>query len=286
MRKGISIGVIATGVFFALCVSVWAETSAEPVWFDEFAVDGRPNPERWTFETGFVRNRELQEYRPENAYCSNGWLVIEAREGANRLTSASVITKGLRSFGYGRLEVCAKIETKGRLWPAIWLLGDNFKGDQVNGGRDWPACGEIDVLEYYNDSLHANFCWGDNGNGWGALDRVPAERAQAKWNSTVRPMRLFRSADSAWADRWHVWSLERTPEVCSISLDGKLLNLQTQDTAVNPKWCERSHPFREPMYLLLNLALKDHEFDASERVTYPARMLVDYVRFYKYEGKE
>ena len=40
------------------------------VWADEFNVDGRPDPEKWGYESGRVRNRELQVYtvdRRENA---------------------------------------------------------------------------------------------------------------------------------------------------------------------------------------------------------------------------
>jgi len=39
----------------------------ELVWADEFDRDGRPDSNKWTYERGFVRNEELQWYRPENA---------------------------------------------------------------------------------------------------------------------------------------------------------------------------------------------------------------------------
>src|SRR5512147_3208477 len=47
-------------------------------WSDEFERDGRPDPAMWTYERGLVRNRELQFYRPENARCEKGLLIIEA----------------------------------------------------------------------------------------------------------------------------------------------------------------------------------------------------------------
>src|SRR5690606_1434013 len=52
------------------------------VWSDEFEDEGLPDPERWTYEEGFVRNQELQYYtrgRMENARVEGGHLVIEAR---------------------------------------------------------------------------------------------------------------------------------------------------------------------------------------------------------------
>ena len=49
------------------------------VWHDEFNTDGPLNPADWTYEQGFVRNEEDQWYQPENAFCKDGLLVIEAR---------------------------------------------------------------------------------------------------------------------------------------------------------------------------------------------------------------
>ncbi|MDQ3290756.1 MAG: glycoside hydrolase family 16 protein, partial [Bacteroidota bacterium] len=49
------------------------------VWADEFNTPGKPNPKNWIFEKGFVRNQEAQWYQPENAWCENGYLIIEGR---------------------------------------------------------------------------------------------------------------------------------------------------------------------------------------------------------------
>lgn len=98
------------------------------VWADEFNTDGRPDPANWTYERGFVRNRELQWYQPGNAICTNGLLVIEGRRERVRnpaysagdsiwyrsrefadYTAASLITRGLHSWQYGRFEVRARM---------------------------------------------------------------------------------------------------------------------------------------------------------------------------------
>src|SRR6478735_7739119 len=89
----------------------------ELVWADEFDRDGRPDPAKWTYETGFVRNDELQWYQPENARCEGGLLIIESRRERkpnpsydatstnwrrNRqfaeYTSACLTTRGLHSW--------------------------------------------------------------------------------------------------------------------------------------------------------------------------------------------
>jgi hypothetical protein len=49
------------------------------VWADEFDKDGRPAPRKWSYEAGFVRNREFQWYRADNAWCEKALLIIESR---------------------------------------------------------------------------------------------------------------------------------------------------------------------------------------------------------------
>lgn len=256
-------GVVLTGLF---AVSAAAET-LELTWSDEFSVDGRPDPEKWGYERGFVRNQEWQRYTDRNAYCSNGWLVIEARKDP-RLTSASVITKGRKSFGYGVLEIRAKFEAKQALWPALWMMGDTYPMCA------WPCCGEIDIFEYYDDSVLANLCWADSPTGKGP---------RQKWNTKKIPMKTFTDRDPEWKDKWHVWRLERQHDHIVLSLDGEVVNSQMQAFTANAIGLEPRFPFREPMYLLMNLAVKGHPLDTTEPASYPARFLVDYVRFYEYK---
>ena len=44
----------------------YASEGYKLVWSDEFDANGRPDPSKWTYERGFVRNEELQWYRPDN----------------------------------------------------------------------------------------------------------------------------------------------------------------------------------------------------------------------------
>src|ERR1051325_8652973 len=139
------------------------------VWADEFDKDGRPDPRNWGYESGFVRNRELQWYQPDNARCERGLLVIEGRRErkANpnfrpgstdwmterayaEYTSTSLLTRGRREWLYGRFEMRARIDTRQGLWPAFWTLG-------VEG--EWPKGVEIDIMEYYGGTLLANVAW-------------------------------------------------------------------------------------------------------------------------------
>ena len=44
-----------------------------------------------------------------------------------------------------------RINTSPGFWPAFWTLG-------VTG--EWPANGEVDIMEYYRTMLLANVAWG------------------------------------------------------------------------------------------------------------------------------
>ena len=46
-------------------------------WHDEFNVDGPPDTAHWIPEIGFVRNRELQWYQPQNATVKDGVLILD-----------------------------------------------------------------------------------------------------------------------------------------------------------------------------------------------------------------
>src|SRR5574344_2085508 len=50
------------------------------VWSDEFDTDGAPDSKNWSYETGFVRNNELQDYKADRktSYIKKGKLVLTA----------------------------------------------------------------------------------------------------------------------------------------------------------------------------------------------------------------
>ena len=48
-------------------------------WHDEFDVDGAPSASNWGYETGFVRNNELEWYQSKNATVTGGLLTISGK---------------------------------------------------------------------------------------------------------------------------------------------------------------------------------------------------------------
>jgi beta-glucanase (GH16 family) len=246
------------------------------VWSDEFDTTGPPDPRHWTYETGFVRNEELQWYQPENASCREGLLTIEGRRGrkpnpnykpnstgwrTNReyadYTSASLTTKGRQSWLYGRFEMRGRIDTRPGLWPAFWTLG-------LTG--EWPSNGEIDILEYYRGLLLANAAWGTE------------RRWVARWDSVRKPITAFSDPD--WSKKFHVWRMDWDESAIRLSVDGLLLNTVDLKQTYNRNK-EGKNPFRQPHYLILNLAIGGTNGGDPAKTEFPARFEVDYVRIYQ-----
>jgi len=248
----------------------------ELVWSDEFNRDGRPDPGKWTYERGFVRNEELQWYRSDNARCENGLLVIEGRrerkanprydpEGRRwsqkrrycEYTSASVTTKGLHNWQYGRFEMRGRIDTRAGMWPAFWMLGVK--------GR-WPANGEIDIMEYYRGMLLANAAWA-SGRQWRPI-----------WDDVRKPIAEFDDPD--WSAKFHVWRMDWDADSIKLYVDDLLLN-EIDVTKTFNKDREGKNPFRQPHYMILNLAIGGTNGGDASKTKFPARFEVDYVRVYK-----
>src|SRR5690606_15151789 len=131
--------------------------SKKPVWSDEFNKNGKPDPAKWSYQTGGNGwgNNELQYYTEgDNVNVEDGKLVITARKeakGSNQYTSTRLVSKNKGDFLYGRIEVKAKIPKGVGSWPAIWMMPTT----STYGG--WPTSGEIDIMEhvgYDQDMIH------------------------------------------------------------------------------------------------------------------------------------
>jgi beta-glucanase (GH16 family) len=246
-------------------------------WSDEFNTPGKPDPKKWTYETGFVRNNEPQLYtdRSENVRVEDGCLVIEARKerfanprqndksnGRNKqafadYTSACITTFGLESWTYGRIEVRAKIPNGKGAWPAIWTLGT--KKDEKERPPRWPLNGENDIMEL-----------------WGARDPHIVQShlicsSHGKYNSEGKSFKIDDPANT-----FHVYACETYPDRVDYLVDDQLFESIKTDTPGRVD----GDAFHRPQYLLLNVALEPNETDIDPAI-FPTKMLVDYVRIYQ-----
>jgi beta-glucanase (GH16 family) len=245
------------------------------VWSDEFNADGVPDSAKWRFDSGFVRNEEAQWYQRQNAICEGGNLVITGKKERKpnptyvagstdwktkrqfiEYSSSCLLMRKEHAFKYGKIEVKAKIDAQTGLWPAIWTLG-------VSG--EWPSNGEVDVMEYYDDKILANYAYG-NANRW-----------QAIWDGANKPLSTL--GGTLWAGQFHIWTLEWNEDMMRILLDGVLLN--SIDLSVTINKSDGLNPFRQPHYLLLNLAMGGNSGGSLASTVLPSTYMVDYVRIYQ-----
>jgi beta-glucanase (GH16 family) len=235
------------------------------VWVDEFNSDGLPDPARWAHDTGMNaagwHNREQQYYsgpRAENAEIRQGRLVITVRReslssapdwGRQQYTSARLITRGLAEWTYGFFEVRARLPCGQGTWPAIWMLGSQ---------GDWPAGGELDILEHIGHRPDRVFSTvhtaaGSGGQGAGAERSLP-------------------SACSA----FHSYQMHWTPQRIRFGIDGVVHFEYTNPGSGRERW-----PFDAPQFLILNLAIGGDLGGKVDDGIFPRQFQIDHVRVYQ-----
>ena len=227
----------------------------------------------WTKEThepGWVNN-ELQEYIEECVSVGKDGdktvLVLTAKREGDKFYSGRVNSKGKKSFQYGKVEASIKLpKTANGLWPAFWMMGDN--------DRQWPACGEIDIMEmgekagiannttetYINTAIH----YGPNVEGH---EQVFQTKTMEK---------------SLQDGNYHVYSLEWNENELIVKVDDILIKTFN----IGPD-SGRVEYFNDKFYLLLNLAvggdfpgITDPAQITALKDGEKAQMFIDWVKIY------
>jgi beta-glucanase (GH16 family) len=250
-----SLAILLASAFLG-CVSQPHLPGWKLVWSDEFNYKGLPDPAKWGYEVGFVRNREPQFYtkaRLENARVDGRNLVIEFRKDnfqGHLYSSASLTTRRKASWTYGRIEVTAKLPSGRGIWPAIWTLGNT-------GG--WPAGGEIDIMEH----------WGSRPNEIAVHVHTASEREGLHKPNPAKSL----TVDDIY-QKFHVYAVEWFPDHMDFFVDdNKYFTFKKEDSLGALQW-----PFDKPQYLILNVAA---ESSGADDAVLPQSMKIDYVRVYQ-----
>jgi beta-glucanase (GH16 family) len=272
---------VYAAIVFSAFVWVWAAAPrANPdhytlTWSDEFngPDDSTPDPKKWTYDLGGGGwgNQELESYtnRRENARIDHGNLVITARREAftgadgiaREYTSTRLNSQGLFTQAYGRFEARIKIPQGQGMWPAFWMLGEDFPT------AGWPRCGEIDIMENVGKepgTVHGSL------HGPGGQTGVSGATAHDLTKIFSLP------GGQRYADDFHVYALEWEPKAARFYSDSNLYATFTPEDMSAGSWV-----FDHPFFLILNLAIGgDWPGSPDETTTFPAEMRVDYVRVY------
>lgn len=259
-------------------------TNSDPwslVWSDEFN-DTSIDPAKWTYDLGDGTavgnpgwgNNELEWYTNDekNVKEQDGKLIITARKeaaGGKPYTSTRIKTNGLYSKAYGKFEIRAKAPAGKGLWPAIWMLPENY----VYG--NWAASGEIDIME-----------------GWGSRPNVVAGTIHygAQWPDNVYSGKEYVLPGNSTIEDFHTYSIEWEPGEIHWYVDGVLFSTKNDwysQSSGQPAVNAYPAPFNQKFHLLMNLAVGGNfDGDPTDATVFPKSMEIDYVRIYELTGRQ
>ncbi|KAI5778693.1 concanavalin A-like lectin/glucanase domain-containing protein [Geopyxis carbonaria] len=182
----------------------------------------------------------------------------------NPVKSARISTKKGATIKYGRVEVRAKMPAGKWLWPAIWMLPEK------NTYGDWPASGEIDIMETRGND--ASYPQGGNDIMSSTLHWGPDPANDAWWRTNVK----HKALHTTYAGKYHTFGIEWSENYIFTYVDSRLL--QVLFTNFNQRLWERGNfpianqngtryidpwaktgnpntPFDHPFYLILNVGV-------------------------------
>src|SRR5262249_43128494 len=176
--------------------------------------------------------------------------------GPCKYTSAKVTTRGFVTAQPGRVEARIKLASGQGLWPAFWMLGNNFPN------TPWPQCGEIDIMENHGSDLTST---SSAVHGPGYSGNTPFARA-------------FRLGNGSFADDFHVFAVEWDADRIQFFVDGTLHYVVARADVQR----YGNYVFDQSFFMILNLAVGGNfDGDPKSDAILPATMLVDYVRVYR-----
>ena len=249
------------------------------VWEENFDYEGSPTLEKWNFEVGNHQwpNKELQAYtaRETNICVKNGQLSIygqKEKDGDREYTSSKINTSKKSSWQYGYFEFRAKMPVGEGSWPAIWLMPEDWKIENeakknlANSHSKWPACGEIDMMEYVgrfpNHILFSLHCKNHNHA-----------------DKSTKPLTKAVEFDFKPGDDFHVYGMEWTEDYIEYFVDG--VSYCKYNKSDDPDQSLDSWPFCKPFYLIVNLAIGGGLGGPVDETTLPYIFTIDYIRVYQ-----
>ena len=231
-------------------------------WSDEFDSGAAPDPANWT-STSLGTSTSgpgwgIEYDDPGAVTVSGGNLVITATQAADGgVTSGAIDSKGKFQQTYGRFEARMKAPPGAGVWPAFWLMGDT-------NGTGWPTCGEIDIVEIVGSAPKNAYATVHSGN-----------TSDPSQNTSTGGVHTSPGADLS-AD-FHIYAVEWSASQMDFTIDGNLYESITLATLTSGQLWAFDHDF----YVMFDLAIGGAWAGPPNASTFPATMLVDYVRVYR-----
>lgn len=237
------------------------------IWQDEFngKAGEKPDSSRWAHDLGAGGwgNKELQSYTdlPQNAQRDGrGNLVIRAiKEKDGSFTSARLKTLGKFQGQYLKVVARMKVPRGQGLWPAFWMLGATFPGEE------WPNCGEIDIMEHIGkepNSTHGTV----HGPGYSGKDGISGKHQLPK--------------GKYFSDAFHEFAVEWRQSEIHFTVNGaRFHTVRPKNLPARAHWV-----FDRPFFLILNLAVGGEWPGYPDETTpFPGVLTIDWIRVYQLE---
>lgn len=242
-----------------LCFVFGSCQDSEKLIFEEEFTGNSLNESHWNYELGDGcpnlcgwGNNERQIYTKENVLVSDGYLTIKATKDSTGYHSGRITTAKKVEFQYGTIEVKAKLAKGQGVWPAIWMLGSDINK------KGWPACGEIDIMEYVGKKPHEIH----------TTLHTTDSHGQSKNTKII--------VDENIENGFHIYKSKWTKEFIKFYIDDKLVYTFSPKEKNDETW-----PFNKPFYIILNMAIGGN-FGGPEvdDAIFPQEFIVDYVKVY------
>ena len=265
----------------------------DTVWQDDFdgGAGSLPSSNNWIFDIGNSYpggapnwgTGEIAYHTADPANVSldgtGNLLITPRRDGAGNWTSARIETRRtdfqpaaggvLRIESRMRLPAVSGAEAQG-IWPAFWALGAPFRGVYTN----WPAVGEIDIMENVNGlntvvgTVHCGVAPGGPCN---EFDGLGGSRSG-----------LSPSLQAAFHTYAIEWDRSTSPQQLRWYVDGQQYYQVNENQVDATTWANATN---HGYFVILNVAVGGNWPGLPTAQTAPGRpLVVDYVGVYSRGG--
>lgn len=171
--------------------------------------------------------------------------------------TGGIYTKDKVNFGFGRLEIKAKLKGAKGAWPAFWMLAEN---------SEWPTGGEIDIMERLN------------------FDSIAYQTIHTYYTLTLKKKDHPKSGSTAKINpnRFNTYAIEKYP-------DSLVFFVNNKKTFSYPKIAtpeQGQFPFDGVNhYLLIDMQLGGNWVGKIKDADLPVEMEIDWVKFHKFKNE-
>lgn len=167
--------------------------------------------------------------------------------------TGGLYSKGKKTFGFGRLEIRAKLQGARGAWPAIWLLPED---------KPWPDGGEIDIMERLNN------------------DSIAYQTVHSYYTHVLDIKDTPQQGGTGLINRdeYNVYAVEMYPDSLSFYIND--VHTFTYPRIETDK--KGQYPFDKNLfYLLIDMQLGGDWVGEIDPNDLPVEMRVDWVRYYQ-----